>query len=217
MPGDLLDGLDDKAAKPNDKTVAKPDAPTNKPTNKPAKKPDNPLDQELLKALSEGEDVGESGNPLVRIEKQMRSVEQNLAQAKNGEAQEQQKKIVADLDQLIMQLKQQQKQQSSSKSQGKGAERSQVNQPDPNQKGSGGGQSDPKNGAAKDSTDKLRNGQAKEVDMAEMKKLLKDLWGDLPEKDREALINSTGEGFLPKYQFEIEKYFRRLGEQPSKP
>ena len=226
LPGDLLDGLDKPADKATDKSIdksidkptAKPAAPpTDKPANKPPKKADTPLDQELLKALSEGEDIGESGNPLVRIEKQMRTVEQKLAQAQDGgEAREMQTKIVADLELLIKQLKQQQKQQQSAvKSPGKGPERGQVNQPDP--KSSGGGNNDPKGGAAKDSTAKLHDGKAKEVDMAEMKKLLTDLWGDLPEREREALMNSSGDSFLPKYQFEIEKYFRRLGEQPKKP
>jgi hypothetical protein len=49
--------------------------------------------------------------------------------------------------------------------------------------------------------------------MAQMQELLKDLWGHLPERVREQLLQAPTDEFLPKYQLEIEKYFRRLAEE----
>ncbi len=218
LTGDLLDGLDEKS------TVKKPDGNKGeKSDTKPVapvkgQKTDNPLDQELLKALREGEDIGESGNPLVRIGQKMRSAEELLGQGKETQqARDLQNKIVADLDVLIKQLKQQQqKQKSAGEGKPGGSQRSGVNQPGGSKSGSGEG-NQASSGPARESTTQLRDGKAEAVDMAEMKKLLKYLWGDLPEKDREALLNSSDDRFLPKYELLLEKYFRRLSEQKAKP
>ncbi|HZZ72091.1 MAG TPA: hypothetical protein VFE24_07540 [Pirellulales bacterium] len=241
LPDDLLEGSDNKPAKSADTTEPPPPATGKpgvkpgdvkpagaKPADPPAKTPakaktpaqaaDNPADQDLLNSLSEGEDIGESSNPLVRIDKQMRTVEGKLSQgADPARTHDMQQRIVGDLDLLIKQLKQQQKQQQSSaqKAPGPGSPRGSINQPA--QRGSPGGDGDPNSSQARNSSDKLHNDKAQPVDMAEMKKLLNNLWGDLPDKERETLINSAGERFLPKYELDIEKYFRQLGEAPSHP
>ena len=52
--------------------------------------------------------------------------------------------------------------------------------------------------------------------MDQMKGLLKDLWGQLPLRDREQMLQSSPEQFLPKYELLIEKYYKRLADQQKK-
>ena len=42
--------------------------------------------------------------------------------------------------------------------------------------------------------------------------LVKDLWGQLPERQREQILQPLSEEFLPKYASEIEAYFRALAD-----
>ena len=48
------------------------------------------------------------------------------------------------------------------------------------------------------------------VDRAAIGRLVKDLWGQLPERRREELLQPFGEEFLPQYAADIEEYFRVL-------
>ncbi|MFV2068611.1 MAG: hypothetical protein ACC645_16700, partial [Pirellulales bacterium] len=43
---------------------------------------------------------------------------------------------------------------------------------------------------------------------------VKEVWGHLPERMRQQLIQSASDQFLPKYQIPLESYFRRLSEAP---
>jgi hypothetical protein len=51
------------------------------------------------------------------------------------------------------------------------------------------------------------------ADAQQMQGLLKDLWGQLPEKAREQMLQTSPEQFLPKYELMIEQYFKRLAEE----
>jgi hypothetical protein len=52
------------------------------------------------------------------------------------------------------------------------------------------------------------------ADRAAIGGLIKDLWGKLPERQREELLQPLSEEFLPEYAAEIEEYFRVLAETP---
>jgi hypothetical protein len=67
--------------------------------------------------------------------------------------------------------------------------------------------------AARDSTDRLDGANAQPVDKGDFEAMVKDLWGHLPERSREQMIQSFSEEFLPKYELEIEQYYRRLSEE----
>ena len=43
--------------------------------------------------------------------------------------------------------------------------------------------------------------------------MVKALWGNLPERDRQQMVQSFSDEFLPKYELEIEQYYRRLSEE----
>jgi hypothetical protein len=49
--------------------------------------------------------------------------------------------------------------------------------------------------------------------LAEREELLKKLWGHLPLRSREQMLQSFSPEFLPMYELELEKYYRRLAEE----
>lgn len=67
--------------------------------------------------------------------------------------------------------------------------------------------------AARDSTARLNNSGGESVDKAKFDELAKQLWGHLPQRTREQMMQSFSEEFLPKYEREIEEYYRRLSEE----
>jgi hypothetical protein len=44
---------------------------------------------------------------------------------------------------------------------------------------------------------------------------MRQAWGNLPERLREQMMQSSVDGFLPKYERLIEEYFKRLAEDES--
>jgi hypothetical protein len=58
---------------------------------------------------------------------------------------------------------------------------------------------------------------AQPVDHSAIGALVKDLWGRLPERQREELLQPLSEEFLPEYAADIEEYFRVLAETPHAP
>ena len=168
-----------------------------------------------LPPVDEGEDVGQASSPLHRVRDGMcRAQELLAARDTTGPAVPVQVQVIADLDALISQLK---KQSRSSRQSGQreqiASRRSQQRAPRPDRpdgaKKSPAGEGE---AAAPDSTTRVDGGQAELIDTPDWQQLLKDLWGHLPERVREQLIQAPTDEFLPKYKLEIEKYFRRLAE-----
>lgn len=46
--------------------------------------------------------------------------------------------------------------------------------------------------------------------------MLKELWGELPPRERQKMMQLPVEEFLPRYELLIEEYFRRLSEEKKK-
>lgn len=175
--------------------------------------PRDELDEELLRGL--GSDINLPGdeNPLSRIARQMREVEGRIGQKRSDEpTQRMQEQIIDEIDELIAQARR----QASQSQGGSGQMGSRRSKPEPGQQaqggtgGSGEGQS---TGPSRDSSERLRDDELRRADMAEMNELLKNLWGHLPDREREQVINSTIERFVPKYELLIEEYFKRLVEE----
>jgi hypothetical protein len=179
-------------------------------SKRPADK-ENSLDKQLLEGLGEGEDIGQPGDPLVRLGEQMRQAGGLIRQTKSGNPTQQlQKKIVDDLEELIKQARRQQQQQrQSSSSSQQTARREQVKQSKP---GSTPGQRQ-ENEPAKDSTERLGKNEVRRPDMAQMNDMIKRVWGQLPEKEREQMLQNSVDQFLPKYELQIEAYFKSLVER----
>ncbi|HJS08734.1 MAG TPA: hypothetical protein VJ809_13785, partial [Pirellulales bacterium] len=131
-----------------------------------------------------------------------------LAQA--GETQQQ---VVAQLDALIEELSKQCNCQGGKPSD-KPPSPSQRSQAKPGKSGSKPGRG---NAPARDSNTQLTEKASRPVDKAELEELVKQLWGHLPERQREQMLQSFSDEFLPKYELEIEQYYQRLSEEDESP
>jgi hypothetical protein len=189
---------------------------------KPAQKPKTTKEiEDSLKASTPLRGFGAGANPaaqsLARVQSSMQQAQSLLAQS--GEVSKRradqlaspvQHEILSDLDKLIADLS---KQCQSCNGQCQGG---QSNQPKPSQNSKPG---KPDNAAgrgrtaARDSTDRLDRSSAKPVDKGEVNEMVKALWGHLPERTRERMLQSFSDEFLPKYEVEIEQYYRRLSEE----
>jgi len=169
------------------------------------------LKRQLLRELGRAAEAEEE-NPLAAIARRMREVEGRIAQTESGsKTQDLQKGIVASLDELVKQCRSCSKQCSASQSGSKVAARRPVSQPKKKPSTAQGEQS-PKTGG-NPSGKPPGQGAPQRPNMDEMKDLIKSVWGELPEAEREQMLEWMSEGeFLPKYELLIERYFRRLSE-----
>ncbi len=167
------------------------------------------LDRELGDAA-----VSEQDNPLLEIARDMRMVENRI---REGEAdqltQGMQKQIISNLDALIKQARKSAKPCNKGDSQSQQtAARRPVGQPQQPKSGSPGQR--PNDRPATTSTQRRQGtGDQQQVSAEELEAIMKQLWGELPQRQREQMLQSPPEQFLPKYRRLIEEYFRRLSEE----
>lgn len=169
----------------------------------PGGKPNSPTTGKPTDAANADSAAIEADNPLAEIAERMRAVESRIAQRDtSAETQDLQKRIVGDLAALLEQAKKQGGQKKPGPGSGQGDD----------QAGAGG---NPTAGPARDSTDRIERGDAEAAETADVKDVLRRLWGHLPEKARDQMQSSLSEEFLPKYQRLIEQYYQRLAESPA--
>jgi hypothetical protein len=199
LDNELLEGLDDL------------------PKPKPAK----PADDAGKTTADEpaGEDIGQGpeDDPLARVARQMRQVERLIPTPQEApQTTKTQKQIVSSLEELIKQMEKQcQKSGSSSGSkprQQQTAQRDSIQQPKP------GDGNKPSDKPSRESAKRRGPDELRPADLPELRNLMKDVWGQLPAKARDQMLQSPPEKFLPKYELLIEKYYQRLAdEQPPSP
>jgi hypothetical protein len=171
--------------------------------------------EDLLKASTPLHGFGAGANPaaqsLARVQTSMQRAQSMLTQTDAGgnadtvkSASPVQQEILSDLDKLIADLS---KKCQCCNGQCQGG---QCNNPKPGKPGASAGSG---RTAARDSTDRLDRSWAKPVDKGEINETVKALWGQLPERSREQMLQSFSDEFLPKYELEIEQYYRRLSEE----
>lgn len=151
-------------------------------------------------------------NPFIKLSRQVRDAERRLKEADSGEqTQEMQRKIVEDLDKLIAQIERQQQQKSQSQSQSKKpnapqqGKQQQVKQPKP---GNQPGQESDK--PAADSGDQLTDKKNEKPTTGKLQDMLEKVWGELPERQRQDVMQASFDDFPAKYQYVIEEYFKTL-------
>jgi hypothetical protein len=181
---------------------AKPETPAKGKITKPAAKDE--AEKKLLQDLEGGEDIGlPPENPLIRIGQKMRSSQERIAgKDTSAETQSRQKEILADLSKLIEQT---QKQCNCNGANGKPGSKSSA------QAGQGTGEARP--GQAREATDRVGKSERKDAENADIKDVLRRIWGHLPDKMREQMQAQLSEQFLPKYEKLIEEYYKRLAEE----
>jgi hypothetical protein len=207
LGGRLLDDLSPDAAEP---------APPAQPAAKPQAMK---LIEDTLKASallhSPGTGASPASQSLARVQTSMQQAQSLLTQPGAGEkpgdaqlASPVQHQIISDLDKLIADLS---KQCQCCNGQCPGGQCDKP--PKPGAKPGKPGASGSGRAAARDSTDRLDRSTAKPVDKGEVNEMVKALWGNLPERSREQMLQSFSDEFLPKYEIEIEQYYRRLSEE----
>lgn len=204
------DGVSGGATRAEESGIENDPPPSPDKEAKPSK-----LDDELLKELGEGEDLGATGqeDPLGQISEQMKESETLLGQAKTGEETRRlQTSIVDSLAKLIENARKNQK-QGQGKS-GQGGKRRPGGEKSRSDSGSGGQDSEgtsPGVASAKESSNDLREMKAQKGRGRSREDLLKDVWGNLPDKKlRERMRQSANDEFLPEYEIWIEQYFESL-------
>jgi hypothetical protein len=213
LGGRLLDDLSPDAAQPA--APAQPATPTARATKEI---------EDSLKASTPLRGFGAGVSPalrsLARVQNSMQQAQSLLTQpaagGKSGAAQlasPVQHEILSDLDKLIADLS---KQCQCCNGQCQGGQCNQPPKPGQNSKpGKPGTAAGRGRTAARDSTDRLDSSSAKPVDKGEVNEMVKALWGHLPERSREQMLQSFSDEFLPKYELEIEQYYRRLSEEQA--
>jgi hypothetical protein len=196
LDNELLEGLDDL---PKPMKRAKPGDADGTPGDEPA-----------------GEDIGQPAkdDPLARVAHQMRQAERLIpATDQAKKTTETQQQIVGSLEELIKQLEKQcQKSGSASGSKPASqqtAQRDPINQPEPKP----GQSSKPSDKPSRESDKRRGPDDVRKADLAAVQNMIKDVWGQLPGKAREQMLQSPPEKFLPKYELLIEKYYERLAEE----
>ncbi len=168
-----------------------------------------------------GEDLGAVGDedPLSRIGRRMRRVEQRLADATvDVGTRRLQEQIVADIDELLRQARRRASQSSSPSNNNQPQEtgdRTNPQQPEQSQGQADGSGGQPAQQAGEQSTERVEQGTPGEVDAADVHDLVGQVWGHLPQREREQMIQNAVDVFLPKYARLIEEYFRKLAAESA--
>ncbi|HKD35960.1 MAG TPA: hypothetical protein VKB78_04140 [Pirellulales bacterium] len=212
------------APKPQEKlaerTVEKPKAPSAKP-----RKLVGPIDEELMKSLggesldNAGEDIGQ--NQLTKIVRQMQVVKERLAKNNSDAAtRKEQQQIAADLAALVEQLRKQcsQCQGGECKNGSKSSSGKPGSKPGrPNQTAGKSPATDTPNNPARNSTTQVRPNRCDRPDPLATNELVKKALDglNLPEKDREQMLQAAPDEFLPNFEFSIRKYFERIVEEEA--
>jgi hypothetical protein len=168
----------------------------------PASKSRGKADGKAPATVTPQREASEPQNPLAKIAERMRSVESRIAEHDTSAAtQEKQALIVGDLESLL---------EAAKKAQQRGKPQGGKGSPS-GQEGTGTG--DAVAGPPRDSTNRIERGTKEKPETADVKDLLRRIWGHLPEKLRDEMQASVGEQFLPKYERLIEEYYKRLAEE----
>jgi|tagenome__1003787_1003787.scaffolds.fasta_scaffold20912895_2 hypothetical protein len=175
--------------------------------------------ESALKAFTPMTGFGAGSNPrtepLARIQKQMQYAQTLLPEINTGDkAAKVQQQVISGLDKLIAELS---KQCQGGQCQGGQCQNGNQPKPGQNPKPNSSNSSAMASGrsAARDSTDRLDRTTAKPVEKAAVDEMVKAAWGQLPERTRQQMLQSFPDEFLPKYEAEIEQYYRRLSEEQA--
>jgi hypothetical protein len=161
-----------------------------------------------------GEDVGvPESSKLYRVELGMRTASALIKDQESfGQTEQIQEQVVVDLTSVIEQLEKSQCaacQQSGSQSSQKAAVQKQSQSAAPSEAAASATQG---RSPAPDSASRLGTAGSTLTNPGDVRELIKRAWGHLPPRTREELLQAPADKFLPKYELEIEAYFRRLAE-----
>ena len=126
---------------------------------------------------------------------------QQLSQGRLSNSSQLQRKATDDVRKVKDMLTQQSKRRSDSRSSAKSSQSKKPSRPS-NKPGKNPSESG-------ETTGKVLEAASSRDQVAE---LVEKLWGHLPQRDRQQIVQPVGEDFLPQYAEDIEAYFRALAE-----
>lgn len=215
-PGESLGNklLDDLDADPADQSPVSP------PSGSPSTKNGEVLPSDNVPQPNAVRPAASALIPLARVQQGMQNAQAMLAQpsvdTRAGTvkmANAVQHEVVSELDKLIAQLSKQC--QSCNGGQcNKPPQPGECNKPGQPKPGSKPSSATARGKSpARDSNDRLDRSSAQPVEKGEVVDVVKHLWGQLPERSRTQMLQTFSDEFLPKYEQEIQQYYRRLSEE----
>jgi hypothetical protein len=164
-------------------------------------------DKDLVRSLG-GDLAGEEDDPLMRAAKRMRTVEEQLARLQvEQETVVTQEKIVADLREIIERAKKRQQQQQQKNQQQNQKDQQEQRQKSQQQQSQ---QKSPANESAKGD-----RGAQKTKEKLDKSKEERDVWGHLPQMERELMQQTFKEEKLPEFRTQLEKYYSKIAEMAA--
>ncbi len=155
------------------------------------------------------------GDPLVEISRWMSDVEQRLRRGETGpQTRRLQQDVVQRLDALIRQA------EDAASSSAASATSSSQGQPQTRSESGEQAAAQEKEGNASSRTDSDSDssraaGDQNRPTASDLQSALQRVWGELPQRERDLLMQHGTDTFVPKYRAMIEAYFRRLSEGRS--
>ena len=168
--------------------------------------------------------VATEGDPIVSIGKNMSALATRLNESsanKDPERDQLQRQIVAQLDALLKELeKESQGRPSSGNASGGGGRqqdtRTTIGKGTPRTASAkNGNKSESQEGNSRQSSQRLGK-SAPKVNLTDLLHVVKEVWGHLPEKERERLRQLSGDQVLPGHDLAVEKYFRSLADESQR-
>jgi len=190
-----------------------PAPPQAKQSESPMKDLDRKLEKSVLDLLKKHAGETKQENPLLRVGRRMRDVQDRIAKTKVGEeTQTIQRQILEDIDSLIEQARQQQQQQQSQQQQQKqqAAQQKARQQAKPSNSGKGQRRNP---GPSREAARGASKGRPTRPKLGPREAISKMTWGHLPPALQQLMTQISGEEFLPKYEPLIEQYYKTLAEQ----
>ncbi len=173
------------------------------------------LDRRLADELGEAA-ISEDAHPLMAIAGRMRDVQARLAgHPTDPQTASMQQQIVLELDRLLEQARNQASAGGETSGQVPPATDRQPGQTPSSQPSDS--ERELRQSPARQSTDEpsRANPDGEPSGSRTARRAMETLWNQLPARQREQLLQLAPERFLPKYETEIEEYFRRLSEEPA--
>lgn len=169
----------------------------------------SPVNSKVLRDLSLTTRQPDEGNDnwLAQVVQHMQYAQSLLErQGETDRASSAQSQAIDSLDTMIAELTQRQ-------SQCKGGQSKPSSQPKPSTPKSG------KTGSSPTTSATPTTSQSGDLasSLENTGELVKDLWGHLPERQRQQILQPLSEEFLPKYSAEIEEYFRTMADPDRRP
>ena len=158
--------------------------------------------------------AAEEEEPLAAVAREMREAQRRIARSESGRrTQAVQQQVVAELDRLVQQARTPGSESQAQPRTASTTERGPIVQPPPPQP-PGAKSASPRGGSAGKRSAAGPPPQA--AGMAKIRGLLENVWGELPHKQREQMLQTPVEEFLPEYESMLEDYFQRLAAPQEK-